>query len=213
MGQLFLAGLINPYVSGPIATNAISLVPTNPVVLYVRLEKGNIVLDEYTLVESSQEKRISGRIDHLFMYERPDIRIGEGFYRLRIMVSGDKVTELTHLVKIPDNFTRRYAEMRSANETIANAAQLMMYLLYIVGGCSIGLLYLFRQRWVVWRMPLGAALIISGIVTLQHINELPLQWMQYNTALSTTSFLLNFVLMLLFNFIYQTSLFFITFMV
>src|SRR5262249_23501404 len=55
---------------------------------------------KYPLVESSEEVRTSGRRDHAFVYERQDIRIGEGRYRLRLVVSGDKLTELTYFIQI-----------------------------------------------------------------------------------------------------------------
>ena len=36
--------------------------------------------------------------------------LGEGRYRLRLVVSGDRLTEVTHFVRIPEAFTRRYDE-------------------------------------------------------------------------------------------------------
>ena len=42
----------------------------------------DVVLAEYELVESSHEVRPGGRTDHTLVYERPDIRIGDGHYRL-----------------------------------------------------------------------------------------------------------------------------------
>ncbi len=175
-------------------------------------EPWSISLDAYKLVESAQETRISGRIDHIFIYERTQKQIGKGYYRLRISVTGDKVTELTHVVKVPESFTRRYAQMRSANSNIAYAAKLALYVLYILGGCFFGLLYVFRKHWVLWRMPLYCALFVAGVTSLQHINSLPLSWMHYNTAHSITGFLLNFFLMLIVEFIYWLFILFISFM-
>ena len=97
-------------------------------------EHWNIDFTPYTLVEASQKVQPSDRIDHTFVYERTDITIGEGFYRLKIQVSGDKITELTPFIKVPETFLRRYAEMRSANNTIAWAATILMSWLYMIGG-------------------------------------------------------------------------------
>ena len=55
----------------------------------------NINFSDYTLVEASQKMEPSERIDHTFVYERPE-HIGDGLYRLKIVVSGNKMTELTH---------------------------------------------------------------------------------------------------------------------
>jgi hypothetical protein len=66
-------------------------------------------------VEQSKEVRTGGRIDHTFVYERPDIQLGEGRYRLRLAVGGDKLTGLSHFVKVPEAFSRRYEQMCSSN--------------------------------------------------------------------------------------------------
>ena len=64
-----------------------------------------IDLSLYELVEASQELRPGGRTDHTFVYERSNVQIGEGHYRLRLVVSGDELTQLTHFIKIPQTFT------------------------------------------------------------------------------------------------------------
>ena len=80
-------------------------------------------LEQYSLVEQADEVRPSGRIDHTFVYERREPTIGsEGRYRLRLVMSGDRFTDLTHFVKVPESFSRRYEEMRSANDGIAAGA-------------------------------------------------------------------------------------------
>lgn len=172
----------------------------------------NIDFAQYKLVETSQEKKASGRIDHTIMYERKDEKIGEGFYRLKIVVSGDNVSELTHSVKVPDAFTRRYQEMRSANETIAHVAKLMMMLLYMLGGLLIGLLFLFRKRWVIWRPAFSWALLIALLSSATVVNKLPLYWMTYNTALSPYAFIMQLVIMIISSFIFSTILFSAVFM-
>lgn len=163
-------------------------------------EEWGIVLSDYELVERSQEIRPGGRTDHTFTYERPDVRIGEGLYRLRLVVAGDRLTELTHFIKIPEAFSRRYTEMRSANETIASTAIIAMVVLYIVGGCIIGLFFLLRQHWIAWRKPLIWGLFIALLQVLAIINHWPLAWMSYDTALSSQGFLLRQITRMLLTF-------------
>ena len=69
------------------------------------------------------------------------------------MVSGDRLTEVTHFVRIPEAFTRRYENMRSANEAIGIGSAVGMMLLYVVGGIGVGLFFMLRARWVLWRQP------------------------------------------------------------
>ncbi|MGH7598130.1 MAG: CPBP family intramembrane glutamic endopeptidase [bacterium] len=160
-----------------------------------------IDLDQYRLAEKSQETRSGGRVDHTFVYERPDRKIGDGRYRLRLVVGGDKLAELTHFVKVPEAFSRRYQEMRSANDAISFGASAALVLLYIIGGCGIGLFFLLRQRWVIWRQPLFWGLFISFLQLLAGINQWPLLWMNYDTALSSQGFVLQQIVLLLGQFV------------
>ena len=171
----------------------------------------NVALDAYEPVESSQEERPGGRVDHTFVYERSDVQAGEGRFRLRLVVSGDRLTELTHILQVPEAFDRRYEEMRSANEGIGIAGSFLMLLLY-GGGIAGGLFVLLRQRRVLWRMALvwGAAIAFAQL--LASLNQWPLIWMGYDTALSETSFALQFVSTQVAAFLAFTGVFTLSFM-
>jgi len=151
----------------------------------------DVDLGDYDLVEESHEVRPGGRTDHTLVYERPDIPIGDGHYRLRLTVAGDRFTELTHFIKIPEAFSRRYQEMRSANDGIATGATFAIVILYMVGGCVIGLFFLLRERWVVWKPAVKWALLVASLQALVVLNQWPLLWMGYDTAISSTTFALQ----------------------
>jgi hypothetical protein len=152
-----------------------------------------IDLSSYKLIESSQETRTSGRVDHTFVYERTDHHIGIGHYRLRLVVRGKKVTELSHFVKIPDAFTLRYQEMRSANKTLAGASGILALLLYILAGGLLGLYFLSKTGSLIWRGPLIGASILSTLQFAAGINNIPRAWMTYDTALSAHNFMLMYL--------------------
>ena len=165
----------------------------------------NIDFSTYSPVESSQKTQPSLRIDHTFVYERINKKIGEGLYRLKIVVSGAKVTEVTPFVKVPEAFVRRYTEMRSANSTIAWAAGIIILLLYIVGGCTFGLYWISRRRWGIFRQPLTWGLFLSIASGLVVINQLPFLWMHYNTALTSNGFFTQLLLNLVMQIIFQAG--------
>ena len=96
----------------------------------------NVDLGTFTLVEQGQERRVAGRVDHTLTYERPSPTLNEGRYRVRLVVSGDRLTEVTYFIQIPEAFTRRYASMRSANDAIGIGSVVGMALLYIFGGMA-----------------------------------------------------------------------------
>jgi hypothetical protein len=148
----------------------------------------NIDFSRYRLVESSRDVKPGGRADHKFVYERQDEKVGEGHYRLRLVVGGDRLTELTNFVEVPEAFTRRYDQMRSANDAIGAVSQIAAFGLYILGFCGIGLFFMIRQHWVLWRQPLVWAIFISFLLGLQQLNQWPLVWMGYDTAVPASGF-------------------------
>lgn len=154
-------------------------------------EKWGINLDEYDLIEESEEVRTGRRVDHAFVYEEASARIGEATYRLRLVTGGNRLTELRHFVKVPEEFIRSYEEMRSANDTIALLSNIAFFFLYILGGCVIGLFFLLRQKWVIWKTPLMWGALIGLLQFIAGINYFPIMWMNYDTAISSTSFMLQ----------------------
>jgi hypothetical protein len=175
-------------------------------------EHWSIDFDRHELVEASREIRPGGRVDHRFVYRRRDAKIGDAEYRLRLVVGGDQLTELRHFVKIPEAFSRRYAQMRSANDTIAVASSIAMVLLYIIGGCVIGLFFLLRKRWVLPRQAFLWGFFISGLQVFAFLNRWPLLWMGYDTALSSQSFIFQQLFIALIIFLGWGLLFSLTFM-
>jgi len=170
-----------------------------------------VELAEFVLVESSREVRPSERVDHVFVYERPDRSLGEGRYRLRLAVSGDRLTELTHFVEVPEAFQRRYGEMRSLNNAIAGGASVAIVVLLGIGGCGVGLFVLLRKRWVTWKQALAWGLVVGALESATYLGFWPLLWMQYDTAVSATNFTVQHLALALAQFLAiaaMTTLFF-----
>ncbi len=146
-------------------------------------------LSAFAPLEAARETRPGGRVDHTFVYERPapEGRLAEERYRLRLVVSGDRFTELTHLVKVPEAFERRFSEMRSKNSLVAGISNGVVFVLY-GGGATVGLFLLLRKRWVVWKPALALAGAIAGLTAAAFLSRWPLGWMEYDTAVSAAGF-------------------------
>lgn len=165
----------------------------------------NINFDEYTQVETSKETRPNGRIDHTFVYERPNIKIGKAFYRLRLVVSGEKLTELTHSVKVPEEFIHHYQEMRSANNTVAHAAQLAMMLLYILGIGLVGLYFLSRKKYIIWKTPLIWGFITAILTACASLSNFPLLWFNYITTMPVHTFIVQCLFLIVLGFVFTLT--------
>ena len=161
-------------------------------------------LEPYKMIEYAKEIQPNGRIDRSFVFERTDINLEEGSYRIKTKVSGNKITQVRQFIKIPQTFEYKYRQMRSANESIASAAGMFAYVFYILIGCLFGLFILMRLRWVIWQTPIKWALLVAGLKFLTTLNALPLYWMQYNTENGMQGFLLNII-------VQAFSLFFMSF--
>lgn len=175
-------------------------------------KRWNVDLRQFTLVEQGQERRPGGRVDHTLTYERTSQTLKEGRYRLRLVVSGDRLTELTHFIKIPESFTRRYASMRSANEAIGVGSIVGMAILYIVGGIGVGLFFMMRRRYVLWRQAAFWGVVVGLLQTLASLNEFPLLWMGYDTALPRSTFIAQQMVTMVAGFIGFSAFFALSFM-
>ena len=151
----------------------------------------HVDLTLYSRVETSKEVRPNGRADHTFVYERNAERAGEGRYRLRLVVSGERLTELTHFLRVPEAFARQYEEMRSANDGIAFGADAVAIVLYLIGGAMVGVFLMLRKRWLVWRPALALGIVVAFLQALADLNAWPLIWMTYDTALPVNTFVLQ----------------------
>jgi membrane protease YdiL (CAAX protease family) len=164
------------------------------------VEAWGIDLREFAPLEASQEVRPGGRVDHTLVYERvgAEHRRGEERYRLRLVVSGDRLTELIHFVKVPEAFERRFAEMRSRNELVSDLSNGTVFVLY-GAGAIVGLFLLLRIRWVVWRPALPWAGAVALGISAALLSQWPLDWMGYDTAVSANAFAAQLVIYAILN--------------
>lgn len=168
------------------------------------LKNWGINLSEYKVIESSQQKVKSGRVDHTFVYERLNEKILESHYRFSVVVSGDKVTKLHHFMNIPQSFIRKFDSIRSANNFLADSATAIIYIFYFFIGCILSIILLLRQRWLLFLPSLKWGLIISFAQEVVKICEIPLIWCSYNTAESSKAYFIQYLLNILISFIYYS---------
>ena len=144
-------------------------------------------LAPYTLLEQSQQVRATGRVDHAFVYQRPEA-LGEARIRVRLSVAGDELIEIAPYVHVPESFDRRFRELRSTNDTIAGIAGISAGLLYGLGGCILGVLWLARTHWLAARPALAAGLAVGALMAAASLSSAPAAWFDFDTAQSATTF-------------------------
>jgi hypothetical protein len=95
---------------------------------------------------------------------------------------------------------------------IGIGGSLVMLVLYGVGGIAFGLFVLTRQRWVLWRQPAIWGAVVALAQTGASINDWPLAWMQYDTALSTRSFVARQIAFVVIELVANATMFSLSFM-
>ena len=170
-------------------------------------------LSKFALVEAGQERRPAGRVDHTFTYERADEALGEGRYRLRLVVSGDRLTEVT---PFRQDSRSVHAPLRRTcarpTTSSASARRSALALLYVVGGIGVGMFYMMRQRYVLWKHAALWGVAVGGLQTLASLNEFPLIWMSYDTAIPRSTFLAQQIAFLGAGFVGFSAFFGLSFM-
>jgi Type II CAAX prenyl endopeptidase Rce1-like len=155
-------------------------------------DEWNVDFGPYHKIEESQETRPTGRVDHRFVFERDDA-FGDARIRLGLAVAGDELTGVVPYIHIPETFERRFQELRSANNTIASFASLAAGALYGLGGCILGVLWLLRKRWLLWRPALVAGAVVGGLMALTVLTSSPAAWFSFDTAETAGSFWVRLV--------------------
>ena len=175
------------------------------------LNDWNIDLNLYEESETSENSVPNGRIDHTFTYKRTDVTLGqEGTYRIKIVVSGNRVTQLQHYIHIPESFIKKFEEMRSANTTLGTGFQVLFILLYIILGALGGSIILSRNRRIITYPTVFIATGIALLCACNSINMLPIELMNYQTTTPLITYYLQHALKAILIFIQIFALLFLS---
>jgi membrane protease YdiL (CAAX protease family) len=146
-------------------------------------------------VETERHQR-PHRTDYVFTWKdtAPLVAGATGYlaqaeYRRQVSVAGDQVASYREYLKIPDQWTRDFAQLRSTNDTASEVdAGLLMVLV-------LGMLIVLAQRIgsgdIRWRTAVwvgGTGAVLSLLATL---NALPAARFTYDTTQSYTAFLVG----------------------
>ncbi len=144
----------------------------------------------YQLKDYSEEK-LPNRVDHILIFENTKQSLREAKLQITAVVSGDQISKLTPDVKLPENFSRDFAEMMSFNNTLGMIGNIIIVLGY--GGIILFALYQGQKTQNLnWQGSLAMTGIITLFLSLNTMNLLPLLWFSaYQTTQSITLFLSN----------------------
>jgi membrane protease YdiL (CAAX protease family) len=144
-------------------------------------------LQAYTfLPEEADSTARPNRGDWSFTWERSGFRAKDAPYRLRVTVQGGRVGGYEEFLKIPEDWQRSYARLRSSNNFIETIA-LIPYAVLLGAALSV-LTLLGRRGSLRWHWALGLGVFIAALYFVMQLNELPLARAAYDTNDSYSSF-------------------------
>jgi membrane protease YdiL (CAAX protease family) len=144
-------------------------------------------LAEYELIEQSTKER-KARVDHTYSYRKRGFTVGDdGHYRLTVVVKGDQLGAFREGVKVPESFSRNYAEIRSRADLLTSSFGVFWVALAVAA--LVILLQFYRKGLLDWQpgLVIGGLVVIASIVGV--INSLPLILYSFNTTQSYAAFM------------------------
>ena len=143
----------------------------------LEIEKAEVIAREFLLqylerdvADTTLYKRLEGRsskrenrVDHSFVWERTDIKVEDGEFRVIASVHGDRIGRGYKAYKAPEEFLRELRE-RTAKSSVVDTLG-TIFLLATLVLCVIHLLRAYRQGDVEWGLPIRLGLLV-GLVAL-----------------------------------------------
>ncbi|MEI8326631.1 MAG: CPBP family intramembrane glutamic endopeptidase, partial [Betaproteobacteria bacterium] len=167
---------------------------------------GEALWKSYAPLSASQVTRPGGRIDHSLVYEHQGEQRAQARFRLKLVVAGEQLIELTPYAFVPQAFEQRFTQLRDGNETIAKVANIMVFSLYGLVGLLGGWLWLARCGGLAWKPALVGGGVVGGLLGAAVLSNLPMAWLDYATTDSASSFLLRHSALALGNLVATTLL-------
>ena len=122
-------------------------------------KESGLDLTKWNLLTSS-DTALQDRIDHSFEWEDPSADYRGATKRVSINISGDRVSEFTHYVHVPEAWLQQYNISRSYNTLFATIATFLYYL-FILGAIAVFIRGIIKKSF-----SYKTALIFGGIFAL-----------------------------------------------
>ena len=147
---------------------------------------GLVLADGIKLIRSGADKQLN-RTDHYFTWEDQSKDYKGGKLRTSVAVSGNQVTSYQTELHIPEEFERRYANMRSYNELLKNISSVLFSV--VSAAMFFAFVWALSTGKIRWRLVSIAAVTAFVLELLNHWNEWSSILQRYNTQESFAGYL------------------------
>jgi len=155
---------------------------------FVARHFGDRVTDSsrYKLLEATSEK-LEARRDHEFIWERTDVKVEDGEFRVRVRVQGDQVGHVSHFYKAPEAFLRHLQE-KTLRKTIVEVARVLLMMATLIFA-AIAFFRAYRGQQLRLREAVRMGIVASVIFIMSRLNDLQSTLFVMNTQESMATFL------------------------
>lgn len=126
--------------------------------------------EPHRVVEQESEQR-PNRVDHVLTFEREGFDVNGAAIRRAVTLRGGEVAAYSEYLKIPEQWQRDFAAMRSKNELYTQAAQ-ALYMILIAATMVLWVAAL-RRHAVDWGPVILICGVVGGLMTIATWNLLP----------------------------------------
>ncbi|SRR5579875_712237 len=151
-------------------------------------EKLGMSLDNYKPIEDGSVKQ-PHRTDHFFVWEETSRDYKGARLRIYTYLSGNQVTGFNHYLYVPEQWLRRFSEMRSYNNALEEVASIF----YSIFGVAtiFAFIWMFTRGAIRWRLALGVGGAVGVMYYLDALNALPNSIRSYATTMSYNGYLVD----------------------
>ena len=140
----------------------------------------------YMRLEGRSFKR-ENRVDHSFVWERTDIKVEDGEFRVIASVHGDRIGRGYKAYKAPEEFLRELRERTAKSSVVDTLGMIFIFATLVLG--VIHLLRAYRRGDVAWGLPLRLGLLVGALTLFEALNELPVFYRGFDTSVALGTFL------------------------
>ena len=140
----------------------------------------------YKRLRAESHKR-ENRMDHSFIWERTDVKVGDGEFRVIASVQGDRVGRATKSYKAPEAFMRELREDTVKDTVVSIIGTVAVIATIILAGLYF--LHAYRDGQLNWRTSLRVGIFFGACGAIDTLNKLPTLYAGYNTSDALSAFL------------------------
>jgi membrane protease YdiL (CAAX protease family) len=159
---------------------------------FLTAKLGKNAADWDFLSEEANSEKKPNRTDWSFTWERHGFRAKDAPERLQIALHGNEIGGANETLKVPEQWERDYAHLRSTN-VFYNQVAVIPYLI-LFGACLWIGIQLTRKGQTGWALALQLGAIVALFLTAMQLNHWPLDLYQYDTNSAYGSFAIQQVM-------------------